>query len=315
MTIELDPHAREIMSKVWPKYTAAVPRHGDPVDVYRAERDAYVREINRSDAVVGGVELITIPGPAGNIPLRLYRPVGVGGVVLPVVMYLHGGGWTVGGGDALDGTYRAYCAATGCLLAVPDYRLAPEHKFPAAVEDCWATALWLARNASSIGGDPDLIAIAGESSGGNLAAVVSALAGQGSEVRFRLQCLVYPALDLGADTPSYRNAVDVFTRDKMHWYIASYIRGPQDVDDPRASPVRAQDFAHLPPTALVTGGADPLLDEAETYAGKLRAAGVPVDYLRLDGWPHGFAFWPETEAWRQMMEFAAGALRRALTRP
>jgi acetyl esterase len=315
MTVTLNEHARKIMSRVWPKYTAAVPRAGEPADVYRAERDAYVREINTSDAVVRTVDLISIEGPAGTIPVRIYRPdVDVPGP-LPVVLYLHGGGWTVGGGDALDATYRAFCAGTGCLVVVPDYRLAPEHKFPAAVDDCWAAARWLAGNTSAIGGDPDRMAIAGESSGGNLAAVVSSLARNDPGVRFRLQCLVYPALDLGADTPSYRDTQDVFTRDKMIWYINCYIREPQDADNPLASPVRAQDFFGLPPTVLVTGGADPLLDEAEDYAAKLRQAGVRVDYLRLDGWPHGFAFWSETEAYRQMMTFTTCALRGALATP
>ena len=312
MTSKLDPHAREILSRVWPKYTATAPRPGEPVDVYRAERNAYVREINRCDEPIGGIDRIDIPGPANPIPLRIYRPAEGGGEPLPAILYLHGGGWTVGNGDALDGTYRAYCAATGCLVVVPDYRLAPEAKFPAAVEDCWAAARWLAGNAASIGGDPDRVAVAGESSGGNLAAVVSSLSRSDTGVRFAAQSLVYPALDLAADTPSYRKSADPFTRDKMFWYIDCYIRSREDVHDPLASPVRAEDFAGLPPTILVTGGADPLLDEAETYAARLSEAGVPVEYLRLDGWPHGFAFWPETEAYRKMLDFTAGGLRRAL---
>lgn len=313
MSMELDEHAREIMSRVWPKYTATVPNPGDPVDVYRAERDAYAKEINTSDAVVDSVDLISVPGPAGPIPTRVYKPQGrTGSSATPVILYLHGGGWTVGGGDALDGTYRAYCAATECLLVVPDYRLAPEHKFPAAVDDCWAAAKWLALNAASIGGDPARIAVAGESSGGNLAAVIASISRETPEVKFRLQALIYPALDLSGDTRSYREAIDVFTRDKMKWYISSYIRGPEDISDPLASPVRATDFRGLPPTVLVTGGADPLLDEAEEYASKLRNAGVELTYLRLDGWPHGFAFWPETSAYKKMMEITVNSLREAL---
>ena len=312
MSTKLDAHAREIMSRVWPQYTESVPRHGDPVDVYRAERDAYAKEINTSDAVVKGVDLIEVPGPAGPIPVRVYRPLGDAGEPLPVILYIHGGGWTVGGGDALDATYRAYCAGVGALLVTPDYRLAPENKFPAAVEDCWAVAKWLAAHAAEIGGDSRQIAVAGESSGGNLAAVLSDKSRSDRGVSFKLQALVYPSLDLGADTPSYRETEDTFTRDKLLWYIDCYVRNAGDKRDPMASPVRAETFEGLPKTVLVTGGADPLLDEAEAYADKLRRAGVEVDYLKLEGWPHGFAFWPESEAYKRMMETVVGALKRAL---
>ena len=312
MRMKLDDRARAILSRVWPKYTATIPRHGDPVDVYRAERDAYVREINTSDAVVAAIDRIDIPGPGGPIPVRIYRPVTDAEGPLPVTLYFHGGGWTVGGGDALDGTYRALCAEVGCLLFVPDYRLAPEHKFPAAHDDAVAAARWLAAHAAEIGGDPARLAVAGESSGGNLAAVVAQAFRSDPSVRFAVQVLVYPALDLRAATPSYGETEDVFTRDKMLWYIDAYVRDAADKTDPRGSPVLAADFSGLPKTLLVGGGADPLVDEGEDYLAKIRAAGVEAEYLKLEGWPHGFAFWPETEAHARMNEAVVGTLRRAL---
>ncbi len=312
MKVQIDKQAQELMARVWPKYTAAAPRHGEPVGVYRRERDAYAKEVNVSDAKVGSVELIDIPGAAGPMPLRVYRPLGAADARLPILLYLHGGGWTVGGGDTLDATYRAYCAAVGCLLVVPDYRLAPEHKFPAAAEDCWAAARWISVHGGEIGGDPARMAVAGESSGGNLAAVVADRSRSDTQVNFVLQALVYPSLDLRAQTDSYVNAVDTFTRDKLEWYIGCYIRDERDRHDPLGSPVLAADFTGLPKTLLVTGGADPLLDEADTYAAALRQAGVAVDTLCLEGWPHGFAFWPESDAYRRMMAFLTPALRTAL---
>jgi acetyl esterase len=311
MSTKLDRQAQELMSRVWPRYTAAAPAPGEPVDIYRAERDAYVREINVSDAVVKSVELIEIPGPAGAIPVRIYRPLGEAAEPLPVLLYLHGGGWTVGGGDTIEGSYRAYCAAVPCIVFVPDYRLAPEHKFPAAVEDSLASARWLAAHAAEIGGDADRIVLCGESSGGNLAAVISDVSRRDPSLRLLLQVLIYPALDLGAATHSYQHAEDPFTRDKMRWYINCYIRDAADIENPLGSPLRATDFTGLPKTVLVTGGADPLLDEAAQYAEKLREAGVTLDYLCLEGWPHGFAFWPESDAYRRTMDFTVAAIREA----
>ncbi len=312
MTVQIDKQAQELMSRVWPKYTAAAPRQGEPVDVYRKERDAYAKEINVSDAKVAAVEMMHIPGPAAPIPLRIYRPLGAQGAPLPILLYIHGGGWTVGGGDTLDATYRAYCEAIGCLLVTPDYRLAPENKFPAAVDDCWAAASWLAAHGAQVGGDPTRMAVGGESSGGNLAAVLSDKSRHDPNVNFVAQMLVYPTLDLRAQTNSYIDTADPFTRDKLNWYIDCYIRDARDRTDPLASPGLATSFADLPKTVLVSGGADPLLDEADSYAGALRQAGVELEYLCLEGWPHGFAFWPESNAYHRMMAFVTPFLRKAL---
>lgn len=303
MDDRLEGHEQE-----WALYKASAPTQGASIIGYRAERDAYVRGINKSDAVVASVSIVEVAGPACAIPVRIYSPLSGTGKPLPVILYLHGGGWTVGGGDALEGTYRAYCAATGCLVVVPDYRLAPESKFPAAVEDCWAVARWLADNAPAIGGDPSRVAVAGESAGGNLAAVLSAMARGDENVNFALQLLVYPVLDLAGETNSFMNARDAVTRDKLRWYTGCYINGPDDFANPLASPVRGDHFRGLPRTVLITGSDEPALDEINLYADLLRRDGVDVEYHCFEGWPHGFAFWPDTDAYKSMMKVVVDAL-------
>lgn len=303
----LEDHAQE-----WVQYKASIATDGKTIAEYRAERDAYVRGINSCDAVVGSVVLTDVSVPQGVIPVRIYTPSVKSSGPLPVILYLHGGGWTVGGGDALEGTYRSYCAATNCIVVVPDYRLAPENKFPAAVEDCWEVARWLASEAHTIGGDPSLIAVAGESAGGNLAAVLSAMARDDADVNFILQILVYPTLDLAGDTDSFVNAKDAITRDKLKWYMGCYINGPDDVANPLASPVRGDSFHGLPKTILITGSDEPALDEIKQYADKLRGEDVEVEYHCFEGWPHGFAFWPETDAYKAMMSAVTNAMKSAI---
>lgn len=307
MRSELDDHAQE-----WELYKASIVTDGKSIAEYRAERDAYVRGINTTNSIIESVVLKDVTTPQGVIPVRLYVPRVTSPDPLPVILYLHGGGWTVGGGDALEGTYRSYCAATNCIVVVPDYRLAPENKFPAAIEDCWEIAKWLAGEAQAIGGDPSLIAVAGESAGGNLAAAVSAIAKGSAEVNFILQILVYPTLDLAGDTDSFVNAKDVVTRDKIKWYMSCYINGPDDATNPLASPVRDSDFHGLPKTLLITGSDEPSLDEIEQYADKLRAADVEVEYHCYEGWTHGFAFWPETDAYKSMMDAVTASMASAV---
>ncbi len=302
----------DLHDEEWARYNASMPTDDVEVTAYRAERDAYVRGINTSDAVVSKQCILEVQGRNGVIPVRIYYPANFDEQPLPIVFYLHGGGWTVGGGDALEGTYKTYCAATRCIVVTPDYRLAPEHKFPAAIEDCWDVAQWLASSAQSIGGDADRIVIAGESAGGNLAAAVSALARDHKTASYLAQILVYPVLDLAGDTPSFLNAQDTVTRDKLRWYMNSYLKSDANIEDPLASPLRAKSFEGLPRTVMITGGDEPSIDEIEQYVDKLREAGVEIEYHRLEGWPHGFAFWPETEAYGTMMNIVTGAVRAAM---
>jgi acetyl esterase len=229
-----------------------------------------------------------IPGPEGDIPVRLYYP--AGDAPFPVLVYFHGGGWVIGDLD----THHAFCHALAktscCLVVAVDYRLAPEHRFPAAVEDAYAATQWVAENAGPIQADPDRFAVCGDSAGGHLAAVVSMMARDRQGPRIDLQILIYPITDFSFDTPSYdeNNTGCMLTRDMMKWFWNHFIGDERQADDPYASPLRAKNFADLPPALILTAEYDPLRDEGEAYGQKLQAAGVNVTLTRYPGMVHGF---------------------------
>jgi acetyl esterase len=229
-----------------------------------------------------------------------------------VLVYLHGGGWVVGSLETHDGVCRALASRTPCVVAAVDYRLAPEHRFPAAVEDAWAATAWVAEHAASIGGDPDRIAVGGDSAGGTLA-TACAIRARDHGLRLALQLLVYPVTDHRFDTASYEECAEGYglTRDAMRWYWAQYL-GPDDGSSPEASPLRAADLAGLAPAHVVTAEYDPLRDEAEAYAARLEEAGVPVRLDRCEGLIHGFLRMPGTiRRADAVLDDAAAALREA----
>ena len=232
----------------------------------------------------------TVPGPAGRLPVRLYKPEGAGDTP-PLVVYFHGGGWVIGSIEAYDATCRALASASGCAVASVEYRLAPETSFPAAPEDCYAATRWLAENASEFGVDGDRLAVAGDSAGGNLAAVVSLMARDRGGPRISYQVLIYPAVDVLGEYPSREeNAEGYFlTSRAMRWFYGHYIQDESHAKDPLASPLLADDHSELPPAMIVVAGYDPLRDEGEAYAKKLGEAGVEVKVSRNDGMIHGFA--------------------------
>ncbi|MCG8546059.1 MAG: alpha/beta hydrolase [Alphaproteobacteria bacterium] len=238
---------------------------------------------------VGQVENFTIDGPGGALPMRLYRPSQDDGT-LPVVVYFHGGGFVIGGLESYDGLCRLLCERSGCLILSVDYRLAPEHRFPAAVDDAFAALAWTFSHAAEIGGDPSAVAVAGDSAGGSLAAVVCHLAHDGEVASPAAQVLIYPAVDLKADFPSRRTFAKMIPIPKqvIEWFNNCYLDNPESIDDPRASPIRYARFEGLPPALVLTAGFDPLRDEGKAYADKLRDAGVPVEYRCYDGLVHGF---------------------------
>jgi acetyl esterase len=229
-----------------------------------------------------------VPGPGGPIPIRIYRPSAQR--PLPVLVYFFGGGWTLGTIDTSDGVCRALTNAVGCVTITVGYRLAPEHKFPAAVEDCYAATQWIAEHASELGVDPDRIAVGGDSAGGNLAAAVTLLARDKGVPKLAHQLLVYPNTDYLSDTPSLRENTDplLFNRSSSDWYWGHYLATPEDGVSPLASPLRAPDHTGLPAATVITAEYDPLRDQAEAYAQELEESGVPVNLHRYAGMVHGF---------------------------
>jgi acetyl esterase len=237
---------------------------------------------------VAAVEEHTFDGPGGPLTVRLYRPSLTPG--LPVLVYLFGGGWTLGSIDTADGIARSLANAAGCVVAAPGYRLAPEAKFPAAVHDCVATLRWVADQATALDLDATRIAVGGDSAGGNLAAACTLVLRDEGGPKLVGQLLVYPNTDYLADTASMQENADpyLFNRTSVAWYWGHYLTDSRDGSNPLASPLRAADVSGLPPALVITAEHDPLRDEGEAYAARLAAAGVPVAARRFDGVMHGF---------------------------
>ncbi|HEU5368111.1 MAG TPA: alpha/beta hydrolase [Ktedonobacterales bacterium] len=259
---------------------------------------------------VAQVENRTIPGPAGAIPVRVYTPAGSG--PFPVLVFFHGGGWVICDLDTHDGICRSLCNGAGCVVVSVDYRLAPEHKFPAAPEDCFAATQWVAGHAAEVNGDPGRIAIGGDSAGGNLTAVVAQMARDRNGPKLAFQLLIYPATDFTFSGPSLKENADGYflTREDMDWFSNHYLRSETDKKDPLASPMLAADLSRLPPALVITAEYDPLRDEGETYGRRLKEAGVPTIVSRYEGMIHGFFGFPFDVSKRAQDE-ASRALRAA----
>lgn len=239
---------------------------------------------------VAAVRDLAASGPAGPIPLRLYRGLGAAaGVPLPVLLYFHGGGWTIGDLDTHDIVCRTLANRAHCAVVAVDYRMGPEQRFPAAVEDCVAATRWVAEHGGALEIDAARIAVGGDSAGGNLATVVALTLRDAGGPALAFQALVYPATDQRMDSASHASFGEgyLLTRDNMLWFRDNYLR-PEQYDDWRASPLRAADLARLPPAHIITAGYDPLVDEGRAYSDRLVAAGVPVLYECFEGMAHGF---------------------------
>jgi acetyl esterase len=258
------------------------------VEQARAADLAAIRAGSGTPEPVHEVVDASLPGPAGEIPVRLYRP--CADRPLPTLVYFFGGGWTLGSIDTSDGICRSLANAARCLVVTPGYRLAPEWTFPAAVEDCHAALRWITDRADELGADPARLAVGGDSAGGNLAAAVALLVRERGGARLVGQLLVYPNTDYLADTPSMRENTDpwLFNRTSVAWYWQHYLARPRDGENPLASPLRAADLRGLPPALVITAEYDPLRDEAERYGERLAEAGVPVEVTRYPGTVHGF---------------------------
>jgi len=241
---------------------------------------------------VAAVEDRVIAGPAGDVPVRIYTPDAP--APRPVVAFFHGGGFVICSVETHDGLARRLANALGAVVVSVEYRLAPEARCPAAAEDCYAATQWAHEHAAELGADPGRLMVAGDSAGGNLAAVVSLMAREQGGPPITSQLLVYPVIDAACDAPSYtENAEGYFLEATgMRWFWDHYLGPDGDGAHPHASPIRADDLSGLPPAVVITAEFDPLRDEGEAYAEALQAAGVPVVARRYDGMIHGFVSMP-----------------------
>jgi len=267
-----------------------VPGYFPPLSELRQQLRTMVRLMDEPAPPLARIEDIRVPGPAGSLPARVYEGTRGDGSPRPAVIYFHGGGWVQGDLETHHGVCARLALRSGALVVALDYRLAPEHPFPAAVDDCLAASRWLRAHAREIGAASSRIAVAGDSAGGNLAAVVSQQVVAAGEPPPAAQALIYPALDFVFDTPSHRDLEDahIIPRDRVLWYANQYLPAGIDRLDPRASPLRAWDLGGQPPTLLITAGFDPLRDEGHAYAEALRAAKVDVTYHEYPGQIHAF---------------------------
>ena len=261
---------------------------------------------------VGKIDNLSIPGPAGSIPVRLYVPKGNG--PFPIIVYYHGGGWVIATIDTYDASARALTNAAHAIVMSVEYRKAPEYRFPAAHEDAYAAYEWARAHGRDINGDPERIAVAGESADGNLAGAVSIMARQrGVPVPIH-QTLIYPVTGYDMDTTSYRKNAQAQPLNKamMGWFFEKYFNSPADANNPMFNLVGADDLTGLPPASIITAEIDPLQSEGKRYADRLRAAGVPVMYRNFDGVTHEFfgmgAVVPDA---KQAVQFVGSDLHRS----
>jgi acetyl esterase len=262
---------------------------------------------------VARVEQRRVAVAGGDVAVRCYTPSGIG--PFPALVFFHGGGWVIGDLDTHDGICRALANAGGCVVASVDYRLAPEHKYPVAAEDAFAATRWVAEHGAELGVDGRRLAVGGDSAGGNLAAAVALMARDRGGPELALQILVYPVTQHALDTRSYREHADgyLLTRNAMRWFWDLYLARPGDGDQPYASPLLAPSLAGLPPALVITAEYDPLCDEGEAYAARLRQAGVPVAATRYPGMIHGFFRMTNlVDQARAALDETTTALRKAL---
>lgn len=285
----IDPQIAAMLSAMpeWPGV-----RHVPIAMLRESVRESSITIPPAADAVVAATQDRSIPGPGGDLPVRIYTPQGT--APFPVIVYMHGGGYVVGDLDTQDMIARALCAWGEAVVISVDYRLAPEHKFPAAVDDSYAALQWAAANAASIGGDPARLALAGDSAGANMACATALTARDAGGPAVRAVVNIYGSCNYpGTQTPSSVEFADgpILKADDVDWFWEQYLSDPSQQDDQRASPLRAKSHAGLPPHFVGTAECDPSRDDAEDFARKLIDAGVETELKRYPGMVHGFASW------------------------
>lgn len=311
----LTPQARLIVDQMAETFPPPDPSIGG-VEMREIIRARAGDVIPHDAEPVGAVKDLDVPGPLGPIGVRIYRPLGAGELdVLPLVVFFHGGGWVLCDLDSHDGFCRTLTNATGCCVAAVDYRRAPEHKFPAPAEDSYAAFQWLTENAAAIGADGARVAVAGDSAGGNLAAVVALMARDRGGPSIAFQLLMYPVIDHRFDTPSHlaQGTTNGLTSAEVQYYWREYLEDDADGADPYASPLRAESHAGLPPALLILPEHDPLRSEGEAFGTALRGAGGTATVSIYDGMFHSFLMFVGVlgEADEALAEMAT-ALRTAL---
>ena len=309
MSSPLDPQARKVLDLGRqgsdPPFEAGTP------DEARRAYEKGLPDLQGEREPVASVREQTIGGPGGRLNLRLYRGQGASAAGAPALLYLHGGGWVIGNLSSHDEICRWFANIAACVVVAPDYRLAPEHKFPAAVEDCRAVLSFIRDSAGELGIDASRIAVAGDSAGGNLAAVLALLAREDS-CPLTAQLLLYPNTDAAQTADSYRRFGEGFglTASTMAWFRDHYVRDVSDIEDWRVSPLRAKNLAGAAPAFVAVAGHDILVDEGEAYARRLEADGVPVVLKHWPGQIHGFvSMGRHGPASRQAVEAAVAAWR------
>ena len=284
--MQIDPQMKAILDQA--AAAGGKPFHDmSPADARQAIETMFAA-FRGQPREVAKIEDRKIPGPAGQIPVRVYTPRGNG--PFGVLMFFHGGGWVIGNIETHDVLCRDLTDGAGCVTVSVDYRLAPEHKFPAAPDDCYAATKWVAENARALNVDANRIAVGGDSAGGNLAAVVSQMARDKGGPKIACQLLIYPATDCANETPSQREFTKdgyILSRGDMEWFYGHYLTA-KDKTNPYACPGVAKNLAGLPPAFVLTAEIDPLRDEGEAYAEALRKAGAKVKAKRYNGVCHGF---------------------------
>jgi len=281
----------------------------------REQMEATAQARKAEPLPVARVDERLIPGPAGDIRLRLYWPNTAAPV--PAIIYYHGGGHVIGSLDTHDLVARNLCAGAEAVVASVDYRMGPEHKFPAAVEDSFAALEWVHANAKKLGADSGKIGVHGDSAGANLAAVIALMARDAGSPRLRLQSLVYPVADYGLAGDSYdkyAQGYGLLTRESMVWFRNHYLRSPKDAEDWRASPIKAPSFGGVAPAIVITAECDVLHDDGERYAEALRRAGATVEYKDYPGMIHGFfGMMPAVDDAMNAQRAVWAAFKRAFT--
>ena len=310
----LDPQIAEVIKLVekaaYPEYWSLTPQQA------RAQFEKTAPILDARPVPLYSVEDLLIPGPAGELMIRRYTPCKHDDP-LPVLLWFHGGGFVIGSLNSYDPICRVLASKADCIVISVDYRLAPENKFPAAVNDCFAALQWVAENADHFGGDVDRIAVAGDSAGGNLATVSALLARDAEFPKLCFQLLVYPCTAPQPDFPSHFEFADgyLLTRKTILWFYVHYLDDPRHSKDFRFAPLVAEDLSDLPPALIIVADHDPLYDEGVAYAERLQAAGTSVELANYPGTVHAFySMSGAVDAAKRALEQSAQALIQAFRR-